>query len=170
MTRETARYGRPSGSILRQNIAGHGHQFGLCHRQFFLGQQACSVAGGVADILFQIPAFLTDLIDIELINRHRIFCEDDATLAIDLDKTAGHKDAVVDGIALIDINGTGFQGRHQRDVIGQNTELTFGARHHNHGDIFGQEPRRHRRGSSGFWDLDRLTEQEEQEYLKKHAS
>ena len=36
-------------------------------------------------------------------------------------------------------------------------------------DIFGQEPRRHRRGSSGFWDLDRLTEQEEQEYLKKHA-
>ena len=35
-------------------------------------------------------------------------------------------------------------------------------------DIFGQEPKRHRRTSSGFWDLDRLTEQEEQAYQKSH--
>ena len=38
-------------------------------------------------------------------------------------------------------------------------------------DIFGSEvtnKRHHRRGSSGCWDLDRLTEQEEQAYQKSH--
>ena len=41
-------------------------------------------------------------------------------------------------------------------------------------DIFGHSVSarsrgRGERGESGVWDLDRLTEQEEQEYLKKHA-
>ena len=40
-------------------------------------------------------------------------------------------------------------------------------------DIFGHSVSarsRGERGESGVWDLDRLTEEEEQEYLKKHAS
>ena len=39
-------------------------------------------------------------------------------------------------------------------------------------DIFGSQLRtnRHRRGSSGCWDMDRLTQQEEKEYLDSHGA
>ena len=95
---------------------------------------------GVGNVVFSVLDLLVQVLDLQVLDRDCLFCQNGQTTGSHVGKTAANE-IFVQACALFaaHLQNAGLNGGHEGAMILQNTEFTFGTGNDYFENLFGQE-------------------------------